>query len=228
MRITHLWRYPVKSLGGEPLTSTRVDRGGIPFDRQYIILDGDTKRKGKTLDANLVAELLAYTASADNGSVSVRTPDALTFAVNEAFSSHLQSALQRPLSIESAKSASEPFHDEHDILVINAASIRALSEEWGSPVNPLRFRPNIMIDGDDVPPYGENEWVGRTFQVGDALFEGAMLDARCAVTTIDPETLQKRPDFLRLIVERHNMCFGLYCRVRAPGRIEVGDEWQPQ
>jgi len=228
MRITHLWRYPVKSLAGESLTHAHVDRGGVPFDRRYIIIDGDAKRRGKALTARLVADLLAYRATVEGQAVRVRAPDGRVFAMDDAFSSHLESALSRPISIETAVVAGQPFHDAHDILVLNDASVRALEQEWGSKVNPLRFRPNIMLGGDDLTPYVENEWVGRHFKVGEAIFEGAALDERCVLTTIDPDTLARDPSFLRLIVERHDQCFGLYCRVERAGKIAVGDEWQLQ
>jgi len=227
MRITHLWRYPVKSLGGESLTHTAVDRGGVPFDRQYVIIDGDTKRAGKALTARLVADLLAYNATVAGDAVSVRAPDGRTFAMDETFSSHLQSALARPISFETAAAPGQPFHDAHDILVLSDASVRALEQERRLPVNPLRFRPNTMLGGDGLPPYVANGWVGRRFKVGEAVFEGAALDKRCVLTTIDPDTLAKDPSFLRLIVEQHDQCFGLYCRVERPGKIAVGDEWQP-
>jgi uncharacterized protein len=225
MVITHLWRYPVKSLGGEPLTSARVDRGGIPFDRQYIIIDGEPTRKGTPLTARLVGDLLAYRAAVKGETVNVQVPSGGTFEMGDAFSSHLQDALDRPLSIESAHGQDESFHDAHDILVLNAVSVRALEEEWGKPLNPLRFRPNIMLDGPDLTPYVENDWIGRSFKAGEAVFEGVALDERCVLTTIDPETLARDPSFLRLIVERHNQCFGLYCRVSKAGKVALGDEW---
>jgi uncharacterized protein YcbX len=225
MVITHLWRYPVKSLAGEPLTSARVDRGGIPFDRQYIIIDGEATRKGNPLTARLIGDLLAYRASVEGGKVHVHSPGGVSFDMDEAFSSHLQTALNRPLSIRSAPTQHEPFHDAHDILVLNAVSVRALEQEWGKPLNPLRFRPNILLDGADLTAYVENDWIGRRFTAGEALFEAAALDVRCVLTTIDPDTLARDPSFLRLIVERHDQCFGLYCRVARAGKVAVGDEW---
>ena len=225
MVITHLWRYPVKSLAGEPLTSTRLDQGGIPFDRQYIIIDGESTRKGKALTARQMGELLAYRAAVEGEKVSVQAPDGTTFAIDDDFSSYLRSALNRPLSIESAPRPAEPFHDAHDILVLNAESVRALEAEWGKPLDPLRFRPNIMLDGDDLAAYVENDWVGRRFRAGEAVLEAAALDERCVLPTIDPQTLARDPSFLRLIVERHDQCFGVYCRVTKAGKVAVGDEW---
>jgi MOSC domain-containing protein len=225
MRITHLWRYPVKSLAGEPLAQTRLDRGGMPFDRQYIIKDGEPTRKGNALTARVVSDLLAYQATVDADAVRVSAPDGRIFPV-ETLSSHLASALGRALWVEAAPAGAAPFHDAHDILVLNAASVRALEREWAKPLDPRRFRPNIMLDGDDLAPYVEDSWVGRRFSVGEAVLEGAALDQRCVLPTIDPQSLVRDPTLLRLIVERHNQCFGLYCRVLAAGNIALGDEWR--
>ncbi len=226
MRITHLWRYPVKSLAGEPLTQTRLDRGGMPFDRQYIIMDGETTRKGNALTARVVSDLLAYRATVDAGAVRVSAPDGRIFPVDETLSSRLASDLGRALWVEEAPAGAAPFHDAHDILVLNAASVRALEQEWNKPLDPLRFRPNIMLDGDDLEPYVEDSWVGRRFSVGEAVLEGAALDQRCVLPTIDPQSLVRDPTLLRLIVERHNQCFGLYCSVLTAGKIGLGDEWR--
>ncbi len=227
MRITHLWRYPVKSLAGEPLAQTRLDRGGVPFDRQYIITDDEATRTGNALTARVVPDLLGYRAAVEGDAVRVTAPDGRSFAVDETLSSAMASALGRPLRIDAAPAGALPFHDAHDVLVINAASVRALSEEWSKPLDPVRFRPNIMLDGEDLPPYAEDDWVGRRFTAGDAVLEGVARDERCVLPTIDPRTLARDPSLLRLIVERHNQCFGLYCRVLTAGKIALGDEWRP-
>jgi uncharacterized protein len=225
MNITQLWRYPVKSLGGEQLKAAQVERGGIRFDRRYMIVDGEGHRKGQPLTARLVAKLLAFTAIAEDGTVLVRTPEGDVLPCGGDFAAHLARALGRPVWIEAITSYDEPFHDAHDLLVLNAASLRALEGEWGKPLNPLRFRPNLIIDSHDAVPYIENDWVGRRFRAGTTILEAAALDQRCVLTTIDPHTQAIDPSLLRLIVERHNQCFGLYCRVQSPGNIAVGDEW---
>ena len=40
--------------------------------------------------------------------------------------------------------------------LVNLASVRALEEKLGRAVDPLRFRPNIVIDG--APAWSELEW----------------------------------------------------------------------
>lgn len=39
MHISEIWRYPVKSMGGERLTQTHLAKGGIPHDRGWAVRD---------------------------------------------------------------------------------------------------------------------------------------------------------------------------------------------
>ncbi|MGI8925994.1 MAG: MOSC domain-containing protein [Tepidiformaceae bacterium] len=47
-RITELWRYPVKSMMGEPLTSSEITPAGLIGDRAYALIDSET---GKVVSA---------------------------------------------------------------------------------------------------------------------------------------------------------------------------------
>ena len=38
--VVSLWRYPVKSMMGEELNATEVNRGGLLVDRVYALVDG--------------------------------------------------------------------------------------------------------------------------------------------------------------------------------------------
>lgn len=37
--VKEIWRYPVKSMGGERLTETHLTKGGIPYDRGWAVRD---------------------------------------------------------------------------------------------------------------------------------------------------------------------------------------------
>lgn len=43
MNIKEIWRYPVKSMGGERLTETDLTKGGIPYDRGWAVRDESDK-----------------------------------------------------------------------------------------------------------------------------------------------------------------------------------------
>lgn len=214
-------------MAGESLQRIALGRGGMPFDRRHVIIDGEPTRAGNTLTARIVGDLLAYRAWVDDGRVYVNGPDGSRHEPTAAFAAGLSRSLRRPVTIEAAPDG-EPAHDAHDLLVLCAPSVKALEAQWGKPLDPQRFRPNIMLDGDDLAPYAEDGWVGKRFRAGDALIEGMQRDERCVLPTIDPHTLDRDPTLLRLIVERHEKCFGLYCRVVQAGNVAVGDEWIPQ
>ena len=72
MKIAALWRYPVKSLQGEQLDATDIDRHGIHGDRHWAITDVDT---GMTLTARRQPELLFASAALDGDGVRITLPD---------------------------------------------------------------------------------------------------------------------------------------------------------
>jgi hypothetical protein len=224
MVVTQLWRYPVKSLRGEALQSADFVAGGIPFDRSAAVIDPNPLRLGKPLTGRLEKRLLGYASSVRGDTVMVRTPSGgVHHAGDSAWTDEFE---QETGAAASVQFFSEPVHDAADVLVINAASARALAEEYGAHVDPMRFRPNIILDGPDAIAFEEEKWVGGSFGVGDTVLNVVYPCERCVMTTIDPTTLAMDPKFLRLVVEKHSACFGVYCRVESPGSAKIGDAWR--
>jgi uncharacterized protein YcbX len=224
MIVSQLWRYPVKSLRGEKLESATFEPGGIPLDRSHAVIDSDARRLGKPLTGRLQKRLLGYASSVRAGRVMVRTPSGLECGVDErSWIDELEREIGATATIQSFV---EPVHDDSDVLVLNAASVRVLSEEYGAAVDPMRFRANVILDGPDARPFEETGWTSGTFAVGDALMEVMYPCERCVVTTIDPSSLAIDPAFLRLIVEKHDARFGVYFRVVRGGIVKPGDAWR--
>jgi len=226
MRVVQIWRYPVKSMGGEPLRSVELGNGGMPFDRRYAVMDSDPNRAGKPLTSRNEKRLLGYCAKVRDNVAYVRTPTGEEHDVHDpAWIEALSAEIAKPVTLQSFENA---IHDDADILVINAASLRALAAEYGTFVNPLRFRPNFVVDSADLKPFAEEAWDGHDIAVGDALLRVQYPCDRCVLTTIDPETLVTDPSFLRLVVEKHGGRFGMYCSVVRSGSVALGDEWHPK
>lgn len=226
MRVVQIWRYPVKSMGGEPLRSVELGDGGMPFDRRYAVMDSDPNRAGKPLTARIERRMLGYCATVRDGETYVKTPSGAEHRVHEpGWLETFGAEIERPVSLQSFDSA---MHDDADVLVINAASLRILANEYGAFVNPLRFRPNFIVDSDDIQPFVEEKWTGHDIAVGGAVLRVQYACDRCVLTTIDPETLATDPSFLRLVVEKHGGRFGMYCSVVRSGAVALGDEWRPK
>ena len=64
MHVGEIWRYPVKSLGGERLDRTPVDERGIEFDRAWGIFDPST---GLVLTARREPKLLFLSSTVVDG-----------------------------------------------------------------------------------------------------------------------------------------------------------------
>ncbi len=91
----------------------------------------------------------------------------------------------------------------------------------------LRFRPNVVIDGD--APFAEDSW--PTVRIGDVDFRTAEVCDRCVMTTIDPETLATGKEPIRTLA-RHRRWdgktwFGTRLVPLGEGELRVGDEVLP-
>ena len=59
-KLIQIWRYPVKSMGGESLDSSIVSNNGLAGDRCWAVLDGETR---EIRNAKRWPELLNYQAT---------------------------------------------------------------------------------------------------------------------------------------------------------------------
>jgi MOSC domain-containing protein len=223
MRVTQLWRYPVKSMRGEVLKSTHFGHGGIPFDRRFALVDDtpESLRRGLQTTARQIPALLGYAASVADGSVVVQTPDGAVMDVTQPGAAE-RLAKDTGLRFALADDPAGANHDAADVLVINEASVRQFAAEWGHHIDLRRFRANVVIDGSAA--FDEETWVGRKLRVGGAVLDVFSSCGRCVITTLDPETLVADPAFLKEMTQRHRTLFGVYCAVSKPGDAGLGDE----
>ena len=98
-------------------------------------------------------------------------------------------------------------------------------------VDGRRFRMLIEIAG--AGPHEEDTWIGGSVAIGSAVLEITKPDARCAITTQDPDTGERDLDTLRTIIRyrgfragdpERKIDFGVLGEVLRAGRISVGDE----
>ena len=113
--------------------------------------------------------------------------------------------------------------------IISDGSLRELAAHAGRDwVDPRRFR--MLIDLEDAVAHEEDGWIGYRIRIGDAVLRVTKPDARCAMTTHDPDTGQPDLDTLRTIIsyrglrEGKNADFGVLADVEEPGRVRLGDE----
>jgi uncharacterized protein YcbX len=81
MHVTELWRYPVKSMGGEQLEAAHVGELGIVGDRGWGVFDLAT---GTVLTARRSPQLLFASARVVDGNVVIDVPEIGEVASGEA------------------------------------------------------------------------------------------------------------------------------------------------
>lgn len=82
------------------------------------------------------------------------------------------------------------FADAFPLLLISEASLADLNERVPHRVSMRRFRPNLVVNGEQ--PYAEDHW--KKIRIGTVVFDGVKNCSRCVFTTIDPETGTKDSD----------------------------------
>jgi len=245
-KIHAIYRYPVKGLSPESLERTELSAGAtIPCDRLYAIENGPSgfdaaspaylpKARFLMLMRNArLAELrTTYDAESHTLAVSFERREQMRgdlrseegrAAIERFFAEFCGPELRGPPKILHA-----PGHSFSDVArkvlsIINLASVSALENAIGAPVNPLRFRANLYVEG--WPAWREFDLLGKEIAIGaSARLKIVKRIVRCAATEVDPDTGIRDlavPDAL-LRAFGHNDC-GIYGEVIAGGAISVGD-----
>jgi hypothetical protein len=152
----------------------------------------------------------------------LRTP-AGRAAIERFFAEYCADELRGPPKILHADGHSFSDVAKKVVSIINLASVAAVETMVGAPVNPLRFRGNLYVDG--WPAWSELDLVGRELNLGhEVRLKVVKRIVRCAATNVDPATgardLNIPPTLLRNL--DHADC-GIYAEVIAGGDIAAGD-----
>jgi uncharacterized protein len=109
------------------------------------------------------------------------------------------------------------------VSIINLASVADLENATGAPVNPLRFRGNLYVEG--WPAWREFDLVGSEIAIGESVrLKIIKRIVRCAATEVDPDTGIRDLQIPRTLMKTygHADC-GIYGEVIAGGAVAVGD-----
>lgn len=225
-----LYRFPVKSMGGESLQDVALAWHGLDADRGYAFVQSGKLVRFPWLTAREVPELVRYTASLVDPSdtrksaVRVRTPGGDELPIDsDALRETLEEAHGAPLFLLRQGRGS---HDASPVSLMGLGTIRVLGERIGLPLDVRRFRQNIYLETTGGEPFVEESWAGRLLIFGDG--DGAARlrlvrpDSRCMIVNLDPDLGVQTPSVLREIAQSRANCMGLYASVEAPGPLAVG------
>lgn len=204
--VAELWRYPVKSMGGERLQAAEVDRDGIHGDRLVQVQD----RAGLVTARTRPALLGLHATLGPDGSALV---DGRPWSAADV-TARVRDAAGPGARLVERDTPQERF-DILPLLVATDGAIAAFGQDG------RRLRPNIVLGG--VPGLAEREWEGKLLVIGELVALLHSLRGRCIVTTYDPDTLAQDVDVLRDIRRRFDGTLALNCAPLRSGTIRVGD-----
>lgn len=224
-RVQEIRRYPVKSILGESLLSVSLDHRGLIGDRLWAIRNdsgkfgsGKTTRRFQWMD-----RLFDYKARYDDSVPIVTMPDGIEYRGD---SGEVHEVLSKWLGLPVTLTREETVShfDEGPVSVITASSLRMISQHLGEVVDARRFRANLLIDTDSIG-YREDQWIGRTIQVGStARLKVVAPLQRCVMVNNAQEDLHDDSRILRTLAQNHGATFGVWATVETSCEIAIGDE----
>ncbi|MFJ6760321.1 MOSC domain-containing protein [Streptomyces sp. NPDC091273] len=224
-----LWRYPIKSTGGELLRGVRVDERGLVGDRLYAVRDaegrfgsGKNTRRFRRMDGLLHLSSRYAPGGREPGRPELLDPHGRVVADPTAY---LRTHLGRD-DVELAREGEVSHFDQLPLSVLTTATLDWIRDEVpGVPVDERRFRPNILLrTPPGTPPFVEDEWIGRKARLGDTLhIEFLRSSERCVMTNQAQHDLPHSPLILKAIARAHDNRLDVLAQVLTPGTVRVGE-----
>jgi uncharacterized protein len=231
--VAGLWRWPVKSMAGERVNALRLDGRGAGGDRTHAVTY-EHKGERKPLTAREAPRLLAWRAAYPFNLGAGLDPARPPFAIVTAPDGHsyrwgdprlrsrLEDDIGRPVQLLRDVEGVQDL--PRSLLVTTQATLDALSEELGGPIDLRRFRPNVHLE-IDAAAWAELDWEEAELEFsGGVRLRLLHPCVRCAIPTRHPDTQVKWPGLLRHLAATHDQCFGINARVLTGGRLAAGEE----
>jgi uncharacterized protein YcbX len=249
--VTHLYRYPIKGFSAQPVESVDLRAGGgFPGDRMFALARPDglynatefvplQKRQYFMLMKDERMAGLSTHLDVDTRALTIRVRDHVVLTADLTTSDgveHLREFYARILDLPAGQLATFAQQDGYNftdsarssrmlmnsLSIINLASVRDFERRIGTPIDPLRFRANVYIDG--LEPWEERGWLGQELTIGDVRMRAVEETTRCAATEVDPRTARRDIPLPRLLVENFgDDVLGMFGEMLTDGRIAVGD-----
>ncbi len=243
--IQSIYRYPVKGLSPERMMRVSLAPGEpLPADRAYAIENGPSgfdpaapqyfpkqrflmlmrNERLAALDTRYDVEGHTLTIRLNGTEAArgdLRTPEGRA-AIEDFFARYSADELRGTPKI--LQGAGHSFSDvpAKVVSIINLASVAAVENAVGAPVDPLRFRGNLHVAG--WPAWREFDLLGQTLAIGEARLKVVKRIVRCAATNVEPRTGIRDLEIPKTLMQSFgHMDCGVYAEVTVGGRIAAGD-----
>ena len=230
-QIEAIFRYPVKSMRGEPLDTATLGWHGLDGDRRLAFRRLDERGGFPWLTASKHPDLILFTPQRrDDGNggealpTHVRTPEGEDMPLfGEALATEVGRRYGAPVQM---MQLNHGIFDDATISVITSDTVREIGRLAGSSADVRRFRPNIVVRSTRAVPFEEDQWLGGVLTFGEADDAPAvtvtMRDVRCVMVNFAPDGGSPAPEVLKAVVRANQNSAGIYATVTRIGRLAVG------
>ena len=250
--VVKICRYPVKGLSAEVLERVALSPGKcLPHDRRFALAHAathfDPERPEWLPKTNFVMlmrdEKLAQLRTRfeeHSGHLTIERQGQLLLRaqltdpggrdrINEFFAGFLKETVRgTPRVVEApghtfSDAGRKPNSTTYQyVSIVNLASIATLEREVRVPVDPIRFRANLYIEG--IPAWTEFDWVDSGITVGRARLRIVSPIVRCSATAVNPSTAERDLNIPAILQNAFGHAqMGVYAEVIGGGEIIVGD-----
>jgi uncharacterized protein YcbX len=242
-----IFRYPVKSMGGERLEAAQLGWHGLDGDRRLAFRRINDRSGFPWLSASKLPDLLRFAPQRGEGDARedggrqngdqgdlllpthIRTPDGEEMPV---FGEDLAAEVGRRYGARvQMMQLKHGIFDEASISVIASDTVREIGRLAGrsfdaQSLDVRRFRPNVVVGLLRSVPFQEDEWLGGVLSFGEGEDAPAITvttrDVRCSMVNLDPDSARPAPEVLKAVVHAHQNTAGIYGAVTRIGRLAVG------
>jgi len=225
-----IFRYPVKSMGGERLEVAELGWYGIEGDRRLAFRRTDDRSGMPWLTASKLPDLLLFAPHRREGGAPrdlpthIRTPDGEEMPVfGEDLAAEVGRRYEAPVEMMQLRHG---IFDEASISVIASDTVREIGRLAGRSLDVRRFRPNVLVRLLRPTPFQEDEWVGGVLSFGEGddapAIAVTMRDERCSMVNLDPDSASPAPEVMKVVVRANQNTAGIYGAVTRIGRLAVG------
>ncbi len=247
-RVARISIAPVRSLGLEHPEWVELTETGVVEDRRFYLIDTE----GRLVDQLIAGALVQVHSRTDPDAtrLALAFPDRATVDGDVELGGPVETDIHGRTGVGHIvvgpwAEALEPFagrpirivrcdrpggtRNANAVSLISDGSLKELALQAGHGwIDPRRFRMLFELEGAGA--HEEDTWLGGIIAMGTAELAITKPDARCAMTTHDPNTGERDLDTLRTIIsyrglrEGRKADLGVLGEVATPGRVSVGDE----
>jgi MOSC domain-containing protein len=253
-RVDSLWRYPVKSMRGEQLEEAFVGFAGVYGDRLFAFKSAASQKGFPYLTGREQQQMLRYQprfrhpdkaaqppnlseaeslgpgitplyADVEDLIVDVETPSGETLSIDDSALIRMLGDGIREAHILSLLRSERALTDCRPVSLFSLQTVRQIGEEVGVETDKRRFRANVYVDLASSAGFGEDTLIGRSLRIGSkAVVSILERDPRCKMITLDPDTGEANPEFIKTVTQSHDGKAGVYAAVLVEGRVRRGDQ----